>query len=85
MSPLRSLRLATRPDRPVPLTAWPLDRPRQWLRRVNAAETAAELADVRRCVQRGTPIGEQSWALRAAARLGLESTLRPRGRPRKEA
>ncbi len=77
--------LATRPDRPVPLTAWPLDRPRQWLRRVNAAETAAELADVRRCVQRGTPIGEQSWALRAAARLGLESTLRPRGRPRKEA
>ncbi len=32
---------------------------------------------------RGTPLGEDGWAVRTAAALGLETTLRPQGRPRK--
>jgi putative transposase len=39
---------------------------------------------VRRSVQRGQPYGDESWARRVAVRLGLESTFRPRGRPRKQ-
>jgi len=55
----------------------PVPRPKNWL-------TAGELARVRHSVVRGTPFGETTWIERAARRLGLESTLRPRGRPPKE-
>jgi putative transposase len=65
------------------LARWPVARPLDWLRRVNRAITAAELAAVRKCVQRGQPFGGERWVRSTAARLGLASTLRPRGRPRK--
>ena len=54
-----------------------------WVQRVNAAQTAAELEAVRRCVQRGQPYGTESWVAKMVRRLGLEGTIRPRGRPRK--
>jgi len=63
---------------------WLVDRPRGWLRRVNQAETAAELDALRLCVARGRPYGGAEWAERTARRLGLENPFRSRGRPRKE-
>ncbi len=54
-----------------------------WIKQVNEPQTEAELTGLRRSVQRGQPYGEESWVRRLADRLGLESTLRPRGRPRK--
>jgi len=66
------------------LGAWPVDRPRPWLRLVNEPQTAAEEEALRVSVQRGRPFGGAVWAKQAAARLGLEATFRPRGRPRKE-
>jgi putative transposase len=69
--------------RPAYLTAGPVRRPRDWLEWVNRAVTAAELEAVRRCVNRGSPYGSDVWVAAAAVRLGLESALRPRGRPRK--
>ena len=65
------------------LSPLPIDLPRHWAQRVNQAETDAELAALRRSVQRGTPFGSDRWTLRTVAKLGLESTIRPRGRPRK--
>jgi len=65
------------------LSAWPVPRPRTWVEHVNAVQTEGELAALRRSVQRGQPFGGVVWTSRAADRLGLESTLRPRGRPRK--
>lgn len=41
------------------------------------------MAAIRHSIQRGTPFGSAPWIKRAARRLGLESTLRPRGRPPK--
>ena len=61
----------------------PFELPRNWRWRVNQPETEAELEAVRRCVTRGQPLGDGTWTKRTAAKLGLESTLRPRGRPRK--
>lgn len=55
-----------------------------WLGEVNRPHAEAELAPVRRSVQRSQPYGDDGWATRVAQRLGLESTLRARGRPRKE-
>ncbi|MCE9590726.1 MAG: hypothetical protein K8S99_09405, partial [Planctomycetes bacterium] len=63
--------------------AWPVDRPRNWSSRVNRPETAAELEALRLSVRRGRPYGGAAWSLRTAAAMGLESTTRPRGRPRK--
>jgi putative transposase len=66
------------------LSAWPVARPRHWLGYVNRPETVQELEALRRSVQRGRPFGSEPWQARTAKRLSLESTLRPRGRPRKE-
>ncbi len=65
------------------LSKWPLPRPRKWVSFVNEAETEAELESLRRCVQRGQPFGADQWIEETARQLNLESTLRPRGRPRK--
>jgi len=59
-------------------------RPRNWIDLVNAAESEEELKTIRTCVQRGQPFGDDRWRLRTVRRLGLESTLRPRGRPKKD-
>ncbi len=65
------------------LHAWPVPRPENWVRIVNQPMTEAELAAVRRSVQRSRPYGSDRWQKRMARRLGLEHTLRARGRPRK--
>jgi putative transposase len=66
------------------LSAWPVVvAEADWVREVNGPQTEADLEALRRSVQRGQPYGEELWAERVARRLGLASTLRPRGRPRK--
>ena len=64
------------------LSAWPVERPRDWVARVNRPQTVLELEALRVSVQRGRPFGEESWVRRMAKRFGMEATLRPRGRPR---
>jgi len=66
------------------LSAWPVERPRNWRQRVNQPLTAAELKAIRRCVNRGQPYGSDAWVSRTVKKLGLESTIRPRGRPKKQ-
>jgi putative transposase len=67
------------------LQPWPLPVPADWLERIHRPETEAALEAVRRSVVRGRPFGSAAWAQQTTARLGLEYTLRPRGRPRKQA
>jgi putative transposase len=64
------------------LTDWPLPEPLDWLQQVNQPQTDAELDAIRRSLRRGAPYGTTSWTKQAAEQLGLESTLRSRGRPR---
>lgn len=65
------------------LSKWPVSCPRDWHTLVNRAQTDAELEAIRRSVQRGQPFGPLPWIEKCAAQLGLEFTLRPRGRPRR--
>jgi len=58
--------------------------PRSWLAWVNEPQNDAELKALRDCIRRSCPFGEETWASGCAVRLKLESTRRPRGRPRKE-
>ena len=48
-----------------------------------AGALAAEVFRLRESVQRGRPFGGESWTSETASKLGLEASLRPRGRPRK--
>lgn len=68
----------------VLLSEWPVPCPWHWLEWVNEPQTQAEVDALRRCVRRGQPFGSETWVRSAAKRLGLESTLQPRGRPKKQ-
>jgi putative transposase len=62
----------------------PLIRPSGWLELVNSAQTVAEVEALDRSVTRGTPLGTADWVAATVRDLGLESSIRLRGRPRKE-
>jgi putative transposase len=63
----------------------PIDLPRDWEAFVNAPQTDAEVRALRESFLRGRPFGTEAWSRRTATRLGLQPTLRPRGRPRTNA
>ena len=63
--------------------AWPVERPRNWLQRVNEPLSEAEVDRLQISLARGTPFGTAAWTKRKAKELHLESTLRPRGRPKR--
>ena len=67
---------------PELLSRWPLPRLPNWVSRVNEPLSDRELASIRWSVKRGSPYGKENWVESIARRLNLESTLRPRGRPR---
>jgi len=61
----------------------PMPRGTEWVEGVNRPMTEAEEGRMRRSLDRGAPFGSEPWAVQSAGELGLESSLRPRGRPRK--
>jgi putative transposase len=65
------------------LHRWPVPEPTDWVAYVNRAQSEAELKAVRHSIRRGAPLGSPAWQLRTAKKLGLEWTLRARGRPKK--
>lgn len=80
-----SLRHIRRPTDTAPrVSRWPLARPSDWTATVNEAIASSALHDLRRCAARGTPYGDEIWVQARAQQLGLQSTLRPRGRPKRE-
>ena len=60
-----------------------LPRKARWEDHVNKPLSGAELAVVRRSVLRGNPFGGGAWSQQTSRRRGLESTVRPQGRPKK--
>jgi len=64
------------------LSDWPEPMPSDWLTLVNQPQTDSELEAIRRSVARSQPYGSDGWVRETAQHLGLESTLRARGRPR---
>lgn len=73
----------------IPISNWPsgdsgATRRPEWLAWVNTPQNLAEEDCMRRCTQRGCPYGDDKWASETAANLGLESTMRQPGRPRRQ-
>jgi len=71
-------------DEPPRMHPWPVTRPSDWLAYVNQPAGAVEVDNLRRCARRSSPYGDESWVSDVAQQFGLQSTLRPRGRPSKE-
>jgi putative transposase len=66
-----------------PLTAWPVERPRQWLLHANRSQPKSAIEAIQTSIKRGRPLGSAVWQAMTAGKLGLESTIQPRGRPKK--
>ena len=58
-----------------------LPLPEAWTEYVDAPLTDVEIEKVRTSVNRQSPFGSDEWQQQTIARLGLESTVRRRGRP----
>jgi putative transposase len=56
----------------------------EWLEAVNRSQTEGELDALRVSVARGRPFGSAGWVKGVVRRLGLEATVRARGRPQKQ-
>jgi len=62
----------------------PIELPKDWDKFVDESIDNKELEEIRKSVNRQSPYGDISWQTQVSKELGLESTLRPRGRPRRE-
>ena len=69
-------------SRPPWLADGPVPLPANWAALLNRPQTPAEELALRHSLSRNAPFGDPAWQQRTAAKLGLESSLRPRGRPR---
>lgn len=67
----------------VPLAKWPMDIPADWATRVNRPQSEEELSAIHASKDRGRPFGDPDWVNKTAAQLGIGSSLRRVGRPRK--
>ena len=76
-----SWRAKTHP--PVALHQAPMALPSYWVDYVNQPQTAAEVAELQTCIRRERPFGSAEWVVTTAQFLGIESSLAPRGRPKK--
>jgi putative transposase len=61
----------------------PVALPADWTTLVNQPQSEGELQDLRIAIHRQRPIGTTNWVETAAKALGVEFSIRPRGRPRK--
>jgi len=65
------------------LAAGPVALPESWLEWVRQPQPDGDVGRIRASVSRGMPYGSEAWVERTVSHLGLESTLRSRGRPRR--
>ncbi len=62
----------------------PRDLPEHWTQYIDAPWTISDLDFVRQCVNRQAPFGSGIWREKIGRDFNLESTIRPRGRPKKK-
>ena len=65
------------------LDEWPYTIPKNYLNIINEPQSEDELDSIRRALKRGSPFGKGVWQDEMVVTHGLESTIRPLGRPKK--
>jgi len=64
------------------LSSPPIAIPINWHDRIDLPMEREQLEKICNSIKRGAPYGDATWVQRTATRMNLESTLRPRGRPK---
>jgi putative transposase len=59
----------------------PVEVGANWITKIDEPLSTLQLTSIRESVNRQRPFGEIDWQTRIARLFGLESTIRPRGRP----
>ena len=70
-------------DKRCQVPFWFVPRRPGWVELVGQVLTQKEQKRLQWCLNRGAPYGDATWVESIARRFNLESTLRPRGRPKK--
>ncbi|MCF7957370.1 MAG: transposase [Phycisphaerae bacterium] len=65
------------------LTSGPLQRPQNWQALLNQEQPEKEIEQIKLSLNRQRPLGDPKWLEKTVQELGLEYTIRPRGRPKK--
>ena len=81
--PWSSLAVRKGMEAPFELSEGPLMLPSNWDKLVNQPAPPDQLEGLKNSIKRGAPFGELNWKMKTASKMNLESTLRPRGRPKK--
>ena len=79
--PWSSLYALKRPKQFPFLVPGPLRRPRNWRALLNKEQPENELEQIQISLNRQRPLGSQKWVEKMVKKMGLESTIKPRGRP----
>ncbi|PHR53871.1 MAG: transposase [Arcobacter sp.] len=66
------------------LDALPVEIPSNWIDFVNDVEKESDIEIIRNSINRQAPLGEQGWQEIMCERYGIESSIRARGRPKKD-
>ncbi|MEQ1826700.1 MAG: transposase [Pirellula sp.] len=82
-SAYRRVAMSHQPSNGQFLSTPPVALPNDWDRRIKMEMDSDKIDRIERSIQRGAPFGSDEWVQRTAVKMNLESTLRPRGRPRK--
>jgi len=70
-------------EKPFSLSEGPVILPTNWPQLVNRCIAGKVQDRIYNSIKRGAPLGEPNWIKHTAAKLNLESTMKPRGRPKK--
>ena len=65
------------------LSSGPVELPDEWPRLVHDVIEVEQLEALQNSVKRGAPFGDVTWQMAAVRKMGLEATMRSRGRPMK--
>ena len=65
------------------LTNGPVELPASWESLVQQPLASEQVDLLQNSIKRGAPLGARRWKTLTATKMRLESTVRPRGRPKK--
>lgn len=65
------------------LADWPTPKPRGYAMFLHEPQSQTEIEAMRRAIARGNPYGSDTWTGKVIRAFKLESTVQPRGRPKK--
>ena len=76
-------RMRGSPEQKKILSEWPVRVPSDYPSFLNEPQTLVELESIRIAMRRGNPFGSEMWMDNAVKKFNLETTTKPRGRPKK--